>query len=1050
MASAVLLGSSSSSAAGVLSYLEEQDITLKVKALEKLLSIVDVHWAEVCDSLTVIEELSEDPSFPAADLAAAIASKCFYHLQSYSDSLKLALNAGKYLDISQKSEYVDTLLASCIDEYKALRLQQKEGEVDVTIDPRMEAIVEKMFVRCYKHGCYEQAIGVALDTHRIDKLEEVCKTAIEAGQENILGYTFSLTRGGARNIPSREFRLDVIDVLVRLYGTLADPDYTNVAFALQYLNRPNKVAQTLLRLCRGSDESALQAYQIAFDLQEAENQGFVIKIVEDLDSQVAKVESRANGEDVKEDKEDEDLPMEAPAFLRRQSSVVVGIDELKTRLDKIKKILTEGFDVDLILNFLFKQSHADVEILNEIKTVTEGKGTVLHNATVIAHAFMNNGTTVDSFLRENLDWLGKANNWAKFTAVASIGVVHKGHVHESMNLLQPYLPQGGQSSSPYSESGALYALGLIHANKGGSGNSTAITYLSDALRNAGNNEVVVHGAALGIGLAAMGTANPAIFESLNNTLMMDSAVGGEGAALAIGLLMCGQSESDLAKENIDILLTYAHGTTHEKIVRGIALAISMMVYGKEETADVVIEQLTRDRDPILRYGGMYAIAMAYCGTSDNGAVRKLLHVAVSDVNDDVRRAAVTCIGMVMFRQPDVVPKLVSLLAESFNAHVRYGACMAIGVACAGTAHRDAIDLLTVLLEDQVDFVRQGAILAMALVLQQCAEARSPSVKKFREFLKKTISDRHAPAIHKSGAILASGVLDAGGRNCVVSMQSRAGFIKMGGAIGVMMFLQSWYWYPLHHFLSLALNPTMLIGLNKDFNMPVDFRVTCNAPPSMFAYPAKEDMKKDDKKLVATAVLSTTARQRAREARKEARAKLAGSAVGSPVKPDKGVESPGMGGDASMEPPSLERVQSYMSTASGISMDGDEKKEEEPKKKEKELGYFHVSNPSRLIPSQRKFVQWPPVATATDTVDNTMDLADLPVKTIGEMEKEKVSAATARYSPVDKRSVPSGIVMLIDTDPGAPENVTRVERVRGIPPDQEEAEPFEPFEWDPNS
>jgi len=53
---------------------------------------------------------------------------------------------------------------------------------------------------------------------------------------------------------------------------------------------------------------------------------------------------------------------------------------------------------------------------------------------------------------------------------------------------------------------------------------------------------------------------------------------------------------------------------------------------------------------------------------------------------------------------------------------------------------------------------------------RCAEARSPSVKKFREMLKKTLSDKHIPAIAKSGAILASGILDAGGRNCVVSMQ----------------------------------------------------------------------------------------------------------------------------------------------------------------------------------------------------------------------------------------------------------------------------------------
>ena len=37
-------------------------------------------------------------------------------------------------------------------------------------------------------------------------------------------------------------------------------------------------------------------------------------------------------------------------------------------------------------------------------------------------------------------------------------------------------------------------------------------------------------------------------------------------------------------------------------------------------------------------------------------------------------------------------------------------------------------------------------------------------------------------------------------------------------------------------LSLSFSPTMLIGLNKDFDMPTDFSVTCHAPPSMFAYP----------------------------------------------------------------------------------------------------------------------------------------------------------------------------------------------------------------------
>ena len=55
-----------------------------------------------------------------------------------------------------------------------------------------------------------------------------------------------------------------------------------------------------------------------------------------------------------------------------------------------------------------------------------------------------------------------------------------------------------------------------------------------------------------------------------------------------------------------------------------------------------------------------------------------------------------------------------------------------------------------------------------------------------------------------------------------------------------------YWYPLQHFLSLSFSPTMLIGLNKDFDMPNSFAVTCHAPPSMFAYP-KADEKKEGSK-----------------------------------------------------------------------------------------------------------------------------------------------------------------------------------------------------------
>lgn len=48
--------------------------------------------------------------------------------------------------------------------------------------------------------------------------------------------------------------------------------------------------------------------------------------------------------------------------------------------------------------------------------------------------------------------------------------------------MAPYLPRNGSSGSPYSEGGALYALGLIHANHG----QSIIEFLLQMLRNTGN------------------------------------------------------------------------------------------------------------------------------------------------------------------------------------------------------------------------------------------------------------------------------------------------------------------------------------------------------------------------------------------------------------------------------------------------------------------------------------------------------------------------------------------------------------------------------------
>lgn len=105
-----------------------------------------------------------------------------------------------------------------------------------------------------------------------------------------------------------------------------------------------------------------------------------------------------------------------------------------------------------------------------------------------------------------------------------------------------------------------------------------IKYLREALHNAGTNETVQHGACLGLGLAAMATGG-ALYEDLNRTLYTDSANAGEAAAYAIGLIMLGKGGSTLESRNaLEGMIAYAHDTAHEKIIRGLAMGIALILY----------------------------------------------------------------------------------------------------------------------------------------------------------------------------------------------------------------------------------------------------------------------------------------------------------------------------------------------------------------------------------------------------------------------------------------------------------------------------------------
>jgi 26S proteasome regulatory subunit N2 len=719
-----------------------------------------------------------------------------------------------------------------------------------------------------------------------------------------------------------------------------------------YLNQHSLASKLVRQLIQQEDDkSRAIAYQISFDLYENGTQEFLSKVMEELPETEKDEDAKptANGEASQRSTEaGESDSLLADVDSSNVSTVVSrtkdnSLSEQQVKaFNSVRHILRGTKSIELNLEFLYRNNHTDKAVLNKIRDSLEARNSIFHTGVTFANAFMNAGTTNDTFFRENLDWLGKAVNWSKFTATAALGVIHRGNITQGQKLLEPYLPKDSVSSgSHYEQGGSLYALGLIYANHG----SNVLDYLLKQFQNA-SEEVIQHGGALGVGVAGMGTGSEEIFEAFKSVLYTDSAINGEAVGLSMGLVMLGTGNIKALED----MIQYAHDTQHEKIVRGLAMGMALIMYARQEAADELVNGLLDDADPTLRYGGIMTIALAYCGTGSNKAVRRLLHVAVSDVSDDVRRVAVMSLGFVLFRKPGSVPRMVELLAESYNPHVRYGATMALGIACAGTGLPEAVDLLEPMMKDSTDFVRQGALIALSMIMVQQNEAMNPKVIAIRKQLAKVIGDRHEDAMAKFGCALALGIIDAGGRNCTIALQTPTGTLNMAAIVGMAVFTQYWYWFPLTHFLSLSFTPTAVIGIDQELDIP-SFQFHSNTRPSMFDYPPEAEVKTEEApEKIKTAVLSTTAQDKRRRMVKERQRRRESMDV------DQTPTTPKVGDDEDK-----------------MDLDDDEKKDDKDekdkadaaqatetskKKAEKEKVGHSLENMSRVLPPQVKYISFP--------------------------------------------------------------------------------------------
>lgn len=1009
-----------SSAAPALSLLEEPEPLLQAHALRSLNSLADAFWPEISGAVDKIQELSEDETFPERNLAAIVAAKVNFHLGSLDDALYYALSAGFLFDVDAETEFANTLRARCIDDYMAYQKRRTGETVEEAINDsagssvshafhsQLESVVERVLDGCIQKGEIHEAIGVAIEARRLDKVKiaivDGCPT--DSVKMKALGYCFQC----AQNlISSRSYRSKVLGLIAETHIDQFPPEKRNfiaVANCYAFTGNASGIAEILLSLVmdesvagkKNETDLELMAMQIAFDLVDNDAPFFANKVlkmipaptnVEHLQTNTQTDESVSivDGPDGRDTSEA--TPMDTDD---REANSANPQRNQDRKLRNLCRILRGEVTAELYLDFLCSKNKSDTYLLKKIKLALDARSSVCHSALVFSNAIAHSGTAIDNFLRDNLDWLARATAWAKFSATSCLGVIHGRHTWSALNLLSPYLPSSSTARSAaaaaYSEGGALYALGLIAATgsreakltTSGNEPTTAKDYLLRSLRGADMNDIVKHGACLGLGLATMaswdgGDAENDYYEELKNTLVMDSAIASEAAGLGMGMVALGSGSSKVCEE----MIAYARETEHEKITRGLAIGVALVCYGREDDATDTIKTMMEDKNPILRYGGMYAVALAYCGTADNKAIRLLLHSAVSDVDDDVRRAAVIALGFVLFRHAKMLPHIVGLLAESCHAHVRYGAAMAIGIACMGTGMPVAVNMLEKLTSDASDFVRQGALIGLSMVLMHHTEKRSPKSSEMRKTFEATWSAKLEDVITRFGAVVASGVMDTGGRNGVIALTSATGHPRMSAIVGLAIFTQFWYWYPLVHFIGLSIKPAALICLNRDLKMP-KLKVQCNADEELFAYvPVGPPEKPKDTNTAPKAVLSVTAKHMAKVMRRTQKRKDNEKAEDKmDTKEDEGTSS-------------VKKDSDGQTTGGGNAEKDQNVKRSEPKKS----GHTVLENPCRVLSEQEAYMSW--------EVD-------------GQHER--------RYTPVLEGRM-SGIVMMADRRAGDDEDIVEL-------------------------
>jgi len=398
-------------------------------------------------------------------------------------------------------------------------------------------------------------------------------------------------------------------------------------------------------------------------------------------------------------------------------------------------------------------------------------------------------------------------------------------------------PNKKATKNEFSQSGALCALGMINAFRNKDDvNQYLMTKLDDS-----TSETLIYGICAGLGLSSGLSHDREIVEKLKISLFADQTMPGFMASMGIGLVMAGSGLE--GQEEFSELLEYSIETKHEKIILGCGLGLAMIVAQKPEAFPLGetngtgeptdFSRLVNHIEPYVRLSAVNCIASAYVGNNNSLAIFNLLKLISNDVSQIVRRGATIALGFVLCNHQAHAIELIEPLLVHHCQHIRFGACIALGICFASTGNTKVLQMLKPLQLDMFAYVKQAAAIGAGMILNSQNDSTCSQYGSFQQWIyNSNLSDESQ--IMKFGSIIALGLMNAGGQNMNLSLFSNLGMVSTKKLAAMLIFSHYWYWYPFVQYLGLALETSEVILMSEQLDV-LSAKLETDLPKSSRAY-----------------------------------------------------------------------------------------------------------------------------------------------------------------------------------------------------------------------